>query len=164
MALSRPAHQRVTRAVGQPHRRIQGQTMQSLSSRYKDKLPQVGLVIILGLVLFAGNVASILYGARHIQKSALVSPLYAITTSTILTLWVHRDSRSRNTSMGIDQAMYFFLAWPITFPYYAFRSRGFRSGGLLLLLFVGIYVITFIAAIVIAMGITVGLSIFVAGQ
>jgi hypothetical protein len=138
--------------------------MQSLCSSNKNKLPQVGLLIILGLVLFAGNVVSILYGVRHIQKSALISPLYAITTSTILTLWVHYDSRARNTSMGMDQAMYIFFAWPITFPYYAFKSRGLRSGGLLLLLFVGIYVITFITALVISVGITLGLSIFAAGQ
>jgi hypothetical protein len=137
--------------------------MQSLCNSNKDKLPQVGLLIILGLVLFAGNVVSILYGVRHIQKSALISPLYAITTSTILTLWVHYDSRARNTSMGMDQAMYIFFAWPITFPYYAFKSRGFRSGGLLLLMFVGIYVITFITALVISVGITLGLSIFAAG-
>jgi len=137
--------------------------MQSLSSRTKDKLPQVGLAILLGFVLLVENVASMLYAARQIQPSAALLPLYAITTSTILTLWVHYDSRSRNMSMGIDQAMYIFFAWPITFPIYAFSSRGFRSGSLLLLAFVGIFIVTLIAAIVIALGINIGLSIFAAG-
>ena len=138
--------------------------MQSLSSRYKDKLPQLTLAILLGLVLLAENIVSILYAARNIKQSAAVLPLYAITTSAILTLWVHHDSRSRNISMGIDQAMYIFFVWPITFPDYAFRSRGFRSGGLLLLLFVGIIFFAFIAAIVISIGINVGLSLFAAGS
>ena len=138
--------------------------MQSLSSRYKDKLPQIGLAILFGLVLLVENVASILYAARQIQQSATVLPLYAITTSTILTLWVHYDSRARNISMGIDQAMYIFFAWPLTFPYYAFRSRGFRSGSLLLLAFIGIFVITLIAAVVISIGINIVLPIFAAGQ
>jgi hypothetical protein len=137
--------------------------MQSLSSRSKDKLPQVGLAILLGFVLLVENVASMLYAVRQIQPSTALLPLYAITTSTILTLWVHYDSRSRNISMGIDQAMYIFFAWPITFPSYAFSSRGFRSGSLLLLAFVGIFIVTLIAAIVISLGITIGLSIFAAG-
>ena len=138
--------------------------MQSLSSRYKDKLPQIGLAVLFGVVLLVENVATILYAARQIQQSAAVLPLYAITTSTILALWVHYDSQSRNMSMGIDQAMYIFFAWPITFPYYAFRSRGFRSGSLLLLSFVGIFIFTFIAAIVISIAINVGLSLFAARQ
>jgi hypothetical protein len=79
-------------------------------------------------------------------------------------LWVHYDARSRNLSMGLDQAMYIFFAWPITFPYYAFRSRGFRAGSLLLLSFVGIFIFTFIAALAISLAINVGLSLFSAGQ
>ena len=138
--------------------------MQSLSSRSKEKLPQIGLAILLAFVLLVENVASVLYAARHIQQSAALLPLYAITTSTILTLWVHYDSRARNISMGIDQAMYIFFAWPLTFPYYAFRSRGFRSASLLLLSFAGIFVITLIAALVISIGVNIVLSIFAGGQ
>ena len=137
--------------------------MQSLFSRAKEKRSQVGLAILLGFVLLIENVASMLHVARQIQPSAGLFPLYAITTSTILMLWVHHDSRSRNISMGIDQAMYIFFAWPITFPLYAFSSRGLRSGSLLLLAFIGIFVVTLIVAIVIFLGISIGLSIFAPG-
>src|ERR1044071_3158727 len=126
--------------------------MPSLSSRYKNNLPQTGLAIVLGFVLLMENIASILSAAQQIQRSAAWLPLYAITVSTILVLWVHYDSLARNSSMGMAQAMYIFLAWPITFPYYAFRSRGFRSGSLLLLSFAGIFVFAFIAAIIISIG------------
>jgi hypothetical protein len=138
--------------------------MPSLSSRYKNNLPQTGLAIVLGFVLLMENIASILSAAQQIQRSAAWLPLYAITVSTILVLWVHYDSLARNSSMGMDQAMYIFLAWPITFPYYAFRSRGFRSGSLLLLSFAGIFVFAFIAAIIISIGLNIGMSIFSAGQ
>lgn len=138
--------------------------MQSLSSRYKTKLPQVALAVLLGLVLLVENVVSMLSVVRHIQQSAVVLPLYAITLSTILALWVHYDSRAINMSMGIDQAMYVFFAWPITFPYYALRSRGFRSGSLLLLSFVGIFLLTLIAAVIISFGIGIGWAVLSAGK
>lgn len=138
--------------------------MQSLSSRYKNNLPQVGLAICLAFVFLVENVFSMLCAARQIQQSAALLPVYAVTTSTILTLWVHHDSRSRNISMGMDQAMYIFFAWPVTFPFYAFRSRGFLSGGLLLLSFVGIFILTFIAAVMISIGINIGWILVSPGQ
>jgi hypothetical protein len=150
--------------LGNRNADFKDKTMQSLSNHYKVKLPQIGLAVLLGFVLLVENVAAIFYADRQIQHSTALVPLYAITTSTILMLWVHYDSRSRNITMGMDQAMYIFFVWPITFPYYVFKSRGFRSGSLLLLSFVGIYIFTFIAAIVIAIGINLGLSIFVAGS
>ncbi len=138
--------------------------MQTSPSRHRIKLPQTGLAILLGFVLLIEEVAGILYSLRQIQQSPYLFPLFSISISTMLTLWVHYDSRSRNTSMGMDQAMYIFFAWPITFPFYAFSSRGFRSGSLLLLAFVGIFVFTLIAAVVISIGINIGLTIFSAGR
>ena len=138
--------------------------MQTSSSRLRDKFPQIGLAILLGFVLLVEEVVGILSSLRQIQQSPNVVPLLSISVSAILTLWVHYDSRSRNTSMGIDQAMYIFFAWPITFPMYALRSRGFRSGSLLILSFVGIFILTLIGAVMISIGINIGISIFSAGQ
>ena len=138
--------------------------MESLSTRYRSKPPQLGLAILLGLVLFIEIISYTLSSVQQIQQSAVWFPLYAITISAILTLWVHYDSRSRNISLGIDQAMYIFFAWPITFPYYAFSSRGFRSGSLLLLLFIGVYILALIAAFVVSAGLSIVSAIFSAGQ
>jgi hypothetical protein len=66
--------------------------------------------------------------------------------------------------MGMDQSMYIFFGWPIMFPVYLFRSRGFRSGGLLLLLFLGVAVFAVIAAFAITIAINIGIAIFSAGQ
>jgi len=138
--------------------------MQTSPSRHRVKFPQIGLAILLGFVLLIEEIAGILSSLLQIQQSPYLFSLISISVSTILTLWVHYDSRSLNTSMGIDQAMYIFFAWPITFPLYAFRSRGFRSGSLLVLSFVGIFIFTLIAAIIISIGINIGISIFSAGQ
>jgi hypothetical protein len=134
--------------------------MDALSIRSKNKLPQAGLAILLGLVLFVEMLAFTLSSVQQNRQSAIWRPLVAVTVSTILTLWVHYDSRARNISLGIDQAMYIFFAWPITFPYYAFRSRGFRSGGLLLLSFMGIYILALVAAFVFSVGISTVIAIF----
>lgn len=138
--------------------------MQSLLTRYKNKFPQVGLAIVFGIVLLVENVTFMFLASQKIQQSSSSFSLYAISISTILALWVHYDSRSLGISMGMDQAMYIFFGWPIMFPFYAFKSRGFRSGGLLLLSFLGIIVFTFIAAFVITIVINIGIAIFSTGQ
>jgi hypothetical protein len=138
--------------------------MQTSLSRFRVQFPQFGLAILLGLVLLLEEIVAILSSLLHIQQSPYLFPLLSVSISAILTLWVHYDSRSRNMSMGIDQAMYIFFAWPITFPYYAYRSRGLRSGSLLLLSFVGIFIFTLIAAIVISIGLSIGMAIFSARQ
>ena len=138
--------------------------MQSSSNLYKNKFPQVGLAIALGFVLLVENVAFMLLASQQLQQSSSLLFLYAISISTILTLWVHYDSRSSSISMGMDQSMYIFFVWPIMFPAYLLRSRGFRSGGLLLLSFLGIVVFAFIAALAITIAINIGIAIFSTGQ
>ena len=138
--------------------------MQPPSNLYKNKFPQVGLAIVLGFVLLVENVAFMLLASKQLQQSSSLLSLYAISISTILTLWVYYDSRSSGISMGMDQSMYIFFGWPIIFPAYLFRSRGFRSGGLLLLSFLGIVVFAFIAALAITVAINIGIAIFSAGQ
>jgi len=138
--------------------------MQSLFSRYKNKFPQIGLAILLSFVFLVENVAAMLLSTQQAQQSTASLYLYTLSISTILTLWVHYDSRSLDISLGMDQAMYMFFGWPIMFPVYAFRSRGFRSGGLLLLSFIGIIVLAFVAAFAITMAINIGIAIFSAGR
>ena len=138
--------------------------MQSLSNRYKNKFPQVGLAIIFGFVILVENVSFMLSATQQIQQSGAFLPLYAISISTILALWVHYDSRSLGISMGMDQAMYIFFGWPIMFPLYAFRSRGFRRGGLLLLTFLGITILAFMAAFAITVAVNMAVTVFSARQ
>ena len=122
--------------------------MQTLLTRYQNRLPQIGLAILLNIVLFIEIVATGFSSFLKIQQSASLFPLYAIFVSTALTFWVHYDSLSLGISMGLDQAMYIFFGWPLMFPVYVFKSRGFRSGSLLLLSFIGLYIFTIIAAVV----------------
>jgi hypothetical protein len=133
--------------------------MQSLS-HYRNKFPQIGLALTLGFVLLVENVVVMVLATQQIQPSNSLLILYPLSICTILTLWVQHDSRSLGTSLGMDQSMYIFFGWPIMFPIYLFRSRGFRSGGLLLLLFLGMIVFAFIVALVITLILYTGMAIF----
>jgi hypothetical protein len=137
--------------------------MQTSLSHPRGKLPQIGLAILLGFILFLEETVGISSSLLRIQQSPYLFSLISVSISAILTLWVHYDSRLLNISLGMDQAMFIFFAWPITFPLYAFRSRGFRSGGLLVLALVGIFISTFIAAVVLSIEINIGISLFSAG-
>jgi hypothetical protein len=133
------------------------------SSRSQFKFPQVGLTILIAFVLLAETLAGALYSMLDVQPSPLFQPLFAITFASALMLWVHHDSRSTKISMGLDQAPYLFMAWPITFPVYVFRSYGFRSGSLILLSFIGIYALTLISAIFLIFAVSAGRVILSAG-
>jgi hypothetical protein len=123
--------------------------MQTQNSSHRQiSFPLFILTIILVFVLFAENLALMLSAFRETQLSPYSPSLFAISLSTILTLWVHYDSLSLQVSMGIDKSMYIFFGWPIMFPVYAFRSRGFRSGCLLLLSFFGLFTLTLIIAFI----------------
>lgn len=137
--------------------------MQSSFNRYKNKFPQIGLTLLLGFVLFAESVVIMVLATQQIQQSTSWLPLYSLSISTILTLWVQQDSRSQDPSLGLDQSMYIFWGWPIMFTVYLFRSRGFRSAGLLLLLFVGMIPFALIAALMVTIAINIGLAVFSTG-
>jgi hypothetical protein len=133
--------------------------MESLLNRYKSKLPQIGLATALGFVIFMQIVAGMFFAAQQTQQSDAIRWLYGFAFSMILTLWVQYDSRLSGISMGYDQAFYMFFGWPILFPIYAFRSRGFRRGGLLLLLLFGVIVFAVIAALIIGVAISMGIAV-----
>jgi hypothetical protein len=138
------------------------ENMQNFLARYQNQLPQIGLAILLNFVLFIEIVVSGFSSFLQIQQSPYLSFLFSIFASTVLTLWVHYDSLSLGISMGLDQAMYIFWGWPIMFPVYAFKSRGFRSGSFLLLLFLGLFIFTLAAAfeVVLIAGIFVTLTMW----
>lgn len=131
--------------------------------RPKFKFPQVGLTILVAFVLLIGNSASALHSALNVQISPLIQPLFSIAIASALTIWIHYDSRSTKVSMGLDQALYLFVAWPVTFPIYIFRSYGLRSGSLILLSFLGIYALTMILAMFLIVTVILGKFILSAG-
>jgi len=85
--------------------------------------------------------------------------LYSFLIGGSLAFWVYKDSRTTGVSTGLDQAFFIFLAWPVTFPLYIFQSRGFRSGSLLLLIFLGLYIFSLIPGFLIGMAIIFSRSI-----
>jgi hypothetical protein len=126
------------------------------SSQSRIGLPQVGIAILLGVVLLIANIAGALYSVLHIQQSPFFLLLSSFLIGGTLAFWAHIDSQSTDVSMGLDQALYIFLAWPITFPLYIIMTRGFRKGSLLLIFFIGLYILTLIPAILVMIVVTTG--------
>jgi len=114
--------------------------------RSRFQFPQPWITLFIILVLFAGNLALALYIGLSISPSPLFQAVFAFAMASAVTTWVHFDSRSTGVSLGFDQGMFVFFTWPVTFPIYIFRSYGFRKGGLILLSFLGIYVVSMISA------------------
>ena len=118
-------------------------------------------MVFLWFVLLIGNTLSVLASILQVEQSSLL--LFSFLIGGILAFWVYKDSRSTGGSMGLDQTFFIFFAWPITFPLYLFQSRGFRSGGLLLLIFLGLYILSLIPAFLIGLAIVFGRSILSMG-
>lgn len=108
----------------------------------KFTFPQKSMTILVAVVFFTANTAWAVYSAFSFQPSPLFIGLYSITIASAFAFWVDRDSRSNQSSFGLDQAMFIFFGWPILFPVYIFRAYGFRHGILILLTFLGIYILT----------------------
>jgi hypothetical protein len=94
-----------------------------------------------------------------VEQSSMSFWLYSFLIGGSLAFWVYKDSRTTGVSTGLDQAFFIFLAWPVTFPLYIFQSRGFRSGSLLLLIFLGLYIFSLIPGFLIGMAIIFSRSI-----
>jgi len=136
--------------------------MQTPSSPRQIKFPKIKIAILLSFVLLVEDIVliSIFASSPHVQQAPSLLAFYAISFSAILSFWVYYDSRSLNISMGMDQAMYIFWGWPIMFPIYAFRSRGFRSGSLLLISFLGLFIFILVVAVIAVIVLTIGMTMF----
>ena len=84
--------------------------------------------------------------------------LVPVATSITVTLWAHYDSFIADRPLGVDQGMLMLFAWPITFPYYAFRSRGLRSGGLLVFISLVIIFLALIAGWATGIAVMMGIA------
>lgn len=121
----------------------------------RNLFPHFRITLLLGVIFLVGNIAQGLYSALHIQESSGFLILFSFSISSCLALWVLYDSRARESSMGLSQAIYIYFAWPLSFPYYLFMTRGFRSGGKLILSFFGLYILTFILSIPVFVAVSV---------
>jgi hypothetical protein len=123
------------------------------STRLRSILPHAGITALVWFVWFIGNTLGVLASALQVEQSSMSLFLYSFLIGGSLAFWVYKDSHSTGVSTGLDQVFFIFLAWPILFPLYFFQSRGFGSGSLLLLIFIGPYILSLIPALLIGMAI-----------
>jgi hypothetical protein len=116
--------------------------MQTATAKFV--FPQKSITALAAVLFFCANSGLGIELGFSIQPSPLFGALYAIAIGCVLAIWVHRDSRSGQGSYGLDQSMYIFFLWPITFPLYVFRAYGLRRGARIVSTFIGIYLLTFL--------------------
>jgi hypothetical protein len=133
------------------------------STPSRSILPAFGITALVWFIWLIDNTLRALASALQVEQSPVSLWLYPFLIGGSLAFWVYKDSRTTGVSLGLDQVFFIFLAWPITFPLYIFQSRGFRSGCLLLLIFLGLYILALIPAILILVTITFGRSILSMG-
>ena len=116
-------------------------------SHTRIPFPQIGITVLLGLILLAGNISNALSFVLLVPQSPLFSYLFPLVTLSALAIWVQYDSRSTGVSIGLDQAYYIMFLLPITFPVYLLRAHKFRNGCLLILFFIGLYILTLLPTV-----------------
>jgi hypothetical protein len=108
---------------------------------------QLWAIVLLVVILIVGFYSQVFRFAFGIPENENIFLVYWFAFSACLSAWVYADMRFRGISIYFDQGFLIYLAWPITFPYYLFKSRGFRNGCFTLLVFIGFYLFIFISAI-----------------
>jgi hypothetical protein len=130
--------------------------LDSLPPPNVERKIQIVWVLAFCIVLLIYFVGAISRTVWHIPTSPALWCLHFFSLSTTLMLWARYDRLAHGAEMGIDQAMLIFFVWPLTFPIYALKTRGLRTGGLLLLglglLVVGVYAASMILAVILNNG------------
>lgn len=103
------------------------------------------LVLIFYAVIFIEVVVAFFCSVLKIQQSPYLSCLIPLFLTTTLLLWIQYD---RKSIFGMALGFYMLIGWPFMFPIYILKSRGFRSGGLLLLIFFGLFIFTLISVFI----------------
>jgi hypothetical protein len=103
--------------------------------------------VLLVIVLIVDLYSQIFHSIFGIAANEGIFSVYWLAFGACLSAWVHADMRLRGIPVYFDQGFLIYTAWPITFPYHLFRSRGLRHGCFTLLAFIGLYILIFLSAI-----------------
>lgn len=114
---------------------------------------QPEITALVWFIWLVGNTLGVLAAALQVEQSSMTVWLYSFLIGGSLGFWVYKDAQKTGVSTGLDQVFFIFLAWAVMFPLYVFQSRGFRSGSLLLLIFLGLFVLSLLPAFLIGMAI-----------
>jgi hypothetical protein len=81
------------------------------------------------LTLFCGACAlfALAYGALELEAAPSMALLLFWGPAVAVTWWLAADSKRTRVIDAFDAGFLFYVTWPVTLPWYAWRSRG-RAG------------------------------------
>jgi hypothetical protein len=72
---------------------------------------------------------------HHFKVSRESELLWSVLRQLFIACWVHLDRRVHHLSLPYEFDAFVFFAWPVTLPYYLYKSRGIRGLFLAALIF-----------------------------
>jgi hypothetical protein len=70
------------------------------------------------------------YGALQVQPSPAMALLLGWGPAVAVACWLAADSKQHRIINVQDVGLFFYITWPLTLPWYAWRSRGRAGWGL----------------------------------
>jgi len=67
------------------------------------------------------------YSALNVTSAPLMQVLLDVGPPVAVAMWLVHDCRQCHISLGYDADLFFYIAWPVLIPWYAWRTRG-RAG------------------------------------
>ena len=88
----------------------------------------------LALVAFVviSSMAAGIYGARGVEPSPVYYWLYGLAFLEVLSFWIHADCQRLGINKPLDLGFFTALVWPLAYPYYLVRTRGWQRGLLMI--------------------------------
>ncbi|HEY1269108.1 MAG TPA: hypothetical protein VGH16_17750 [Candidatus Binatia bacterium] len=78
------------------------------------------------------TVTAAIYGAFQIEPSGLIALFFWFGPLVSVILWIQNDAKKNSVGAVLDLGCFIYITWPITIPWYVFKTRG-RAGWRLLL-------------------------------
>lgn len=113
-------------------------------------------LILLVLCLLLMQIANGAYAAQGLEPSGSFVILCYLSILGLIGYWLDKDSRNYGVKWVYDLGFFLYFAWPFIVPYYLFKTRGIRAI-LTILIFVGIYLATYLVGLLVFFAI-VGMS------
>src|SRR5262249_34582028 len=77
-------------------------------------------------------VTAAIYGGFQIEPSGLMELFFGFGPLFAVILWIQNDAKKTSVGFVLDLGFFIYITWPITIPWYVFKTRG-RAGWRLLL-------------------------------
>jgi hypothetical protein len=116
-------------------------------ARIKQQLGQESPWLLLAVSVLVGQIGVGLYTAHEMDMPGPLWAIYYAIQLTALGIWLERDNRRLRVIRIWDIGFFLYLAWVIVIPYYLIKTRGLKRGFLIMLAWVGAYIVAYVVGL-----------------